>query len=129
MTAFDRYVFVLCLIVFVTLTGLFATMIYGLVTITVKLIRKGGYDEDILRESKKTVKKNSFFNCLEKLLSLVVCLAFLAGFAFSIFLHVTEEDFSSKLSSLKVVKSASMAEKYQGNTYLYQNDVAFFLLF
>ena len=49
MSGYELYVFILCLVVFVLLTGLFSAMLYYIVKTTLKTIRHGLEDERIIK--------------------------------------------------------------------------------
>ncbi len=118
MTSYEKYVFILCLIVFVCFTALFSTMIASLLKSTIKLIRSGVEDEALLKEYINAQKKKKRFAWIPKLFSLVICLLFIACFVTSMILSFTENSYTKGLSSFKVVKSESMATKYKDNLYL-----------
>ncbi len=120
MTAHETYVFVLCCVVFTLLTAFFAVMFGYLLSLTLKLIRRGVMDEKILTEYQK--QKNKRFSRLAKvgdfLFSALVCVIMLAAFAFSLNLKLNENKVPQDLAAVKVVKSSSMENKHEKNTYL-----------
>lgn len=120
MTAHETYVFILCCIVFTLLTALFSVMFGYLLSLTLKLIRRGIMDEKVLIEYQK--QRDKRFSRLAKvgdfLFSALVCVVMLATFAFSLNLKLNEENPSLDIPVLKVVKSDSMSEKHEKNTYL-----------
>lgn len=118
MTSYEKYVFILCLIVFACFATLFSVMIASLLKSTIKLIRSGVEDETLQKEYLNAQKKKSRFAWIPKLFSLVVCLLFIAGFITSMILSFTENSYAKGLSAFKVVKSESMATKYKDNLYL-----------
>jgi hypothetical protein len=120
MTAYERYIFVLCCIVFALLTTFFVVMFSYLMSLTLKLIRHGVMDEKILIEYQK--QKDKRFPILGKLgdffVCALVCVAMLASFAFSLNLKLNEDRVPENAAAVKVVKSSSMATKYEKNTHL-----------
>jgi len=53
----------------------------------------------------------------------LLCAIFVTAFSFAIYIRATEDRPANGIPSIKVVKSESMAEKYSGNTYLFDNDL------
>ena len=126
MTAYEQYTFFLCLIVFVSLTALFTALLAYVVRLTVQLIRHGMADERILREYRKNnelKKRVTVGDWIARIFSGVVCVALICAFAFAVMVRVNENDFANRFSTLRVVKSSSMAQKYEKNTYLYDNQL------
>ena len=125
MTGFEIYVFVLCLVVFTLLTAMFTYLIASLTKMEIQFIRYGHRDEEIRKEKEKELNKNKnlsqaalWFN---RIVSLIVCLALLAVFAFAIYVRATEDKPANGIPSIKVVKSESMAKKHKNNKYLVEN--------
>ena len=123
MTPYEIYIFILCLIVFLSLTLLFSVLIAYLIKLMIKLIRSGTEDENIKKEHLEMQKKKQGSGVLSKVFCGITCTAFLLCFTFSLCLRFTENSFLSDMPSLKIVKSPSMSEKYSGNIYLFQNDL------
>ncbi len=123
MTAFNKYSFSLCLIVFVLLVGFFSVLIGMIVRATEKLIACGDQDDAIIDEF---LKKNNGKTKRAKggyALNLLVSLLFLAVFAFAIFVNVQENAFSKNVPTPRVVQSASMSAKHETNGYLTENNL------
>ena len=124
MSHFEIYTFVLCLIVLVSLTALFATLLTLLVRLWLRLIRHGLEDRKILLEFDPS-RRRSFFGRLTdgiaKLFSLVVCVALCLCFVFSLTLFFSENDHTRDIPTLRVVKSPSMSVAHEKNTYLTKN--------
>ena len=124
MTAYEKYTFFLCLIVFVALTALFTVLLTYVVRLTIRLIKHGLEDEKILKEFYKEQKKPQKSNAADltaRIFSGVVCVALFATFVFAVFLHVNEDEYANRYGALKVVKSGSMAYPYEKNDYLFDN--------
>ncbi len=124
MTQYQIYTFFLCLIVFVALTALFSFLLMQVVALTVRLIRHGVEDEKLLKEYEK--RSDRLHKCrvgdwITRVFTGIVCIALGLTFAFSVFLKVTETDFTENMPSLKVVQSGSMSYKYEKNKHLFQN--------
>ncbi len=123
MDSFEIYTLCLCLIVLIVLTTLFTVMLSLIVKNTVRLICYGAEDERILKAyslAKKREKKQRG-GWLGTLLFALVFGVFFLIFVFSIFAKATEKNPLDKLPSMRVVKTSSMQEKYEGNTYLFEN--------
>ena len=123
MTAYDRYVFFLCLTVFTLLTAFFSLLIAAIAQLTLRLIRSGAEDEAIQREAEKQrrcrgsgVAGRSVWAAMDVLLFLLLGLA--------VFCNLSGSVYPVGLPTPRAVKSDSMAEKEPGNTYntyLYEN--------
>ena len=120
MTAHEKYIFILCCIVFTLLTALTVAMFSYLLSLTLKLIRHGVMDERILIEYNK--QKNKRFSRLAKvgdfLFSTLLCIVMLAIFVFSTGLKLNENKVPDGMTAIKVVKSSSMETRHEKNTYL-----------
>ena len=124
MTAYDKYVFILCLIVFLLLTVVFSSMIIMLTKQSLRLIRAGTEDNRIYREHLKKVRRGKkktgwFSKTITALFACVVC----GVFGFTIYLQVTEHDRTANIPSLHVVYSDSMSDKHKKNEYLLENNL------
>ncbi len=125
MTAYEWYVFFLCLIVFVLLGTLSVVAITWIVKLTLRLIKVGAEDEKIKTEFKKLENKqpSKFWDGVEKVFSVLFCLVLFIALAFSIACNLQKQSFSSTIPTFRVVRSSSMATKDEENTYLIQNDL------
>ena len=121
MTDFEIYVFILCLIVFVMLTGLFTYLIALTVKQQIKLIRYGLEDTEIKREYRKVKATSRVWGIIGGIFSVVICLALCVVFLFSAYLRATEDRAANGTPALRVVKSDSMSYKAEKNTYLKEN--------
>ena len=121
MTDYEIYVFILCLIVFVMLTSFLTYLLVCLTKQHLKMIRHGLEDTKIRREYRKTAPISRIGAFVSTLLSVVICLALCAVFAFSIYLKATEDRAANGTPALHVVKSDSMSYKAEENTYLTEN--------
>ena len=122
MTDYEIYVFILCLIVFSLLTGLFSYMIAAITRMRLKLIRHGFEDEDIIKEQRKKTGTD-FTSVVATIFSFLVCVALLLAFLFSLYMNITRDKAPNGIPSLKVVKSSSMASVNEKNKYLAENDL------
>ena len=122
MTGYEIYIFVLCLVVFVALTAFFAALIACIAKMNIKLIRGGFADGEIIKQREKSAKKTAVFRTLEILLSAALFVAAIAVFFFSLQVKINEKK-PVERNVIKVVKSASMAEKDGFNKYLIENNL------
>lgn len=122
MGAYDKYVLVLCLIVFAALTAFFALLITRIVKMRLHMIKGGLADNEIENEQQEKAKqKNLAARFINRVFSSLFCILVIAIFALSLGIRFSE---SSKVGStpiVKVVRSGSMATKYEKNTYLDEN--------
>ena len=125
MTSFDIYVFVLCFIVFASLTALFSFLITALIKLNVRLVRAGVEDKRILDEYNEIhSKKNGCLpGVLDRVISIVICCVLFAFFIFSLYVNFSGAAVSDTIPTLNVVQSGSMAQKNEKNLYLYQNNL------
>ncbi len=122
MTPFEMYTLVVCLIVYVLLVSVGAFVVRTVYKLSMKLIKSGADDEELIKEYEK--QKNKKKNCvLDCVVSGVLCLALLAVFAFSIYVSCAENTYFEEIPTFKVVNSSSMAKKNEKNTYLFENDL------
>ena len=123
MDNFDSYVFILCLTVFVVLTGLSIFVIRMLLKLKLKLIRSGVEDQEIKTEYELNQKKKKRIasRIFDKVLAWFFILIFLGIFAFSMFSSVSTNIKIDNIPSFYVVKSSSMSKKHPKNKYLIEN--------
>lgn len=119
MTDFEIYVFILCLLVFVLLTGMFSYLIVVMLKQQLRLIRAGLEDTAIIKAYQQEKAKKTIFKVLESFVSLVICAVLLVAFLFSAYVKLREDTYVPGMPTLKVVSSSSMASKYEKNTYLF----------
>ena len=122
MTGYEIYIFVLCLVVFVALTAFFAALIACIAKMNIKLIRGGFADGEIRKQREKSAKKTAVFRTLEIILSAALFVAAITVFFFSLQVKINEKK-PVERNVIKVVKSASMAEKDGFNKYLTENNL------
>lgn len=122
MTGYEIYIFVLCLVVFVALTAFFAALIACIAKMNIKLIRGGFADGEIIKQREKSAKKTAVFRTLEIILSAALFVAAITVFFFSLQVKINEKK-PVERNVIKVVKSASMAEKDGFNKYLTENNL------
>lgn len=126
MSQYEIYTFILCLIVFVILTAFSVILLGWIIKLSLSLIRGGAEDKALLleeEEKKKHPKKIGVSDVFSFIFSLVVCLALVASFLFSVYVQATKGKAANGVPSLKVVQSGSMSYADKKNTYLKENNV------
>jgi len=120
MTSFEIYTLIICLIVYVLLAGLGTFMVLTVLKLTLKLIRSGANDKDILAEYDKTQgkKKKGVFDYI---LSGLLCFVLLVIFVFSTYVGCTKNVYFENTPTFKIVNSSSMSMKNEKNKYLFDN--------
>lgn len=120
MSGYDKYVLILCFTVFAFLTAFFALLIAYIVRLTLKAVRSGTEDRQIVKERLNALKrkKNVGFLIAEKIVSGVLFIVAVGVFAFSLAAKFNENTPVKSVPALKVVKSDSMSFKYEKNEYL-----------
>ncbi len=126
MSGFDIYVFLICLIVFALLAGIFTWFTVYVIKTGVKLINLGAEDEKIKTEYVKTknaTKRARALSIFDKVFSLVVCTLVIAFFGISACVNIESTKTVSDVPVIQVVKSASMATRYEENEYLFKYNI------
>ena len=123
MSGYDIYVLCLCLIVFTLLTILFSVMLTSNVKLTIKSIKNGLEDEQIItkyqKEARKAPRKRFF-----KRLSRVFCALIVAVLcSISIWCCFADAYLVEDIPTPNVVLSSSMSRKHQVNEYLNHNNL------
>jgi len=121
MTAYDIYIFILCAIVFTALTVLFTVLLTVIVRQQIRLIRCGQEDENIRREKEEQRRNGCAWDIFARIVSGLLCVVMLVLFAATLYVQISEKRYSQDTPTLRVVKSASMAEKRASNKYLFEN--------
>ncbi len=122
-TPYEIYVFILCFIVFSLLTAMFTYLITSITKMELELIQHGHRDEAIKKELNKKRQENQVFLWVNRIVSLLLCIILVTAFSFAVYIRMAEDRPANGIPSIKVVKSESMAKKYSGNTYLFDNDL------
>ena len=124
MTPFEKYVFILCLIVFILLTSVFSTMLAVILRLNLRLIASGAEDERIFREySRSSMKGKDKAGWLGTVITVVFACLVVALFTFTTTMQATESKVTASIPSVRVVYSDSMSKKYKKNQYLFDNDL------
>ena len=119
MTQYEIYVFILCAIVFILLTTASVVCLSIIMKLSLKLIRSGVEDEAIAvwHEKQKHKKCGKVCNAIGTAFSCVVCLVLVAVFICSVCVKNSEKNFGS----YRVVKTGSMSQAHEDNTYIQEN--------
>lgn len=128
MIGFELYVFFLCLIVFIGLTALFTFMICYITKQKVKLIESGLEDKEIKESITKKLNKSStrfgkICDAVNKFFSLAIFAVLCVIFVFTTVSSCMGDSSVKSIPAIKVIASTSMSEKYEKNTYLFDNDL------
>ncbi len=122
---YETYVLILCTIVYVALTLVTIAVITALTKMTIRLIRHGAEDKEIVKDyikaRKKGCKKKG--KVVDMLFSIFLCTAFAVIFGFSLYVNINEDQYFDNIPTLKVVQSASMSKKHEKNKYLTENNL------
>lgn len=121
MTPYETYVFFLCLIVFILLTALSVICLTIITKLSIRLIRIGAEDENILREKAESKSKSRFVKVLDMVVTGIVCVAFLAAFVISV--SLSRDAMVKDIPVWRVVNTGSMSEKNPKNEYLFDDEV------
>ena len=122
---YDTYVLILCTIVYVLMTLVTIAVICALTKMSLKLVRGGAEDKQIIKEYKKAQKKGrtKSGNAIDFVFSMIFCVFFVCVFAFSLYLNTTKFSCCDTIPTFKVVNSGSMSEKNEKNKYLFENNL------
>lgn len=125
MKSYEVYNLIVCLIVFVALTGLFSFLIVNLIRLTLRTIQGGLDDERILAEYKKQInrKESKAANMFDRIFPACVCVVLGVTLCFSLHSRFTENGKVGIIPTVKVVESGSMEFKHRNNAYLYENEL------
>lgn len=124
MTDYEIYVFILCLIVFVILTALSVVCLWIITKLSLRLIRGGLEDKNILKDyekAQKHKKRTKYLKLADMLFSGAVCLLFVFMLVSALIIRGTENTCCGKLPTYRVVLTGSMSYKNDKNLYLWEN--------
>ncbi len=126
MTPYEKYIFILCMIVYVVLTLLFTTLIVYILRLSLKLIRGGVEDNKILDEyekSRRRQNKGRLSEGIERIFTVLMCLVMFCAFGFAVYTQFTADNVTGKIPTYRVVLSDSMSKKNKNNKYLTENNL------
>lgn len=117
----ETYMLIVCAIVYVMMASVSIAVIVALTKMSLKLIRHGAEDEQIIKEKQKKNKKNG--NLFDMLISVFFCVVFACAFLFSAYVSVSGNVYFDNIPTIKVVNSSSMSKKHEKNEYLFKNNL------
>lgn len=123
MSSYESHIFLLCLLVFVSLTVIFTVMTAVMASLSIKLIRNGCEDEKIQQNYRKGLYTKKKRSCFQAWVTGIISVAVIMLFGFSIYMHTVENDVTKNIPVFRVVKSDSMSKRYSENTYLYEHNL------
>ncbi len=123
MAEFKTYAFLLCAIVFCTMTVITIVVVAIIMKLSARIVECGGEDEDIIEEFRIKYRKKKDREGGSYVLNVIVSLIFLLFFVIALTMNFSTVSYSDKLPTLRVVQSGSMSSKYKANTYLFENDL------
>ena len=123
MTSYEKYVVILCLIVFALLTLVFSSMLVAMTKQALRLIRAGTEDKRIYKDYVKAKKRGETKTGWSKTITVFFAFLIFVIFGLTLYMQVTADKQTSGVPSLRVVYSDSMSGKYERNTYLYENNL------
>lgn len=122
----EIYTFLLCLVTFVLLTGVFTVLVTWLVRLKCQVIDSGLEDEKLKTEYlKEQAKKPSVIGKIfDKFVLFVCCSLLIVAFIFSLSVSAKEGKVANGVPTLSVVKSNSMSYVNEKNQYVKPSDVS-----
>ena len=124
MTGYDLYVFIVGLVTFFALVGLFLTMMLIIVAKEIKAITYGIEDDKITKEYEKHNKRRASItttNIVVKVLLLVITIIAVIFFVWSSALRFRDPEVKGDVAMPRVVLSDSMSYQRESNKYLEEN--------
>lgn len=121
---YNTYVLLLCGIVYATLTLVSIAVIVTLTKMSLRLVRHGAEDENILKEyakMRKKRKKSRGRKILSLIPSVLLFLVFSGAFGFSLYVNLNEDSYFEDVPTMRIVQSESMSKKLETNKYLFEN--------
>ena len=124
MTTFEVYVFILCLIVFLSLSIFIGCLIGTIFGLSRKTIKFGAEDDKLIQKYNKNMEeKMTPMKKVGRFFSAALVVIFTAIFASSVAINITSNYVDTGLSTFRVVESDSMSKKDKSNQYLVENDL------
>ena len=124
MTGFEVYSLILSIIVFIMLVSLFSYLVTVLIKLTLKHIKAGLEDENIIKEfNSETKTQSKFSKVMNSVLNISLCIIFGAFFISSLYINFTQDVYFDNVPTYRVVLTSSMENKNSKNTYLFSNNL------
>lgn len=121
MTRYDLYVFFLCTVVFLALTILFSVLLASIIKLTLRVIRNGLDDKEILKEKIKADNQSRRSRTVNRLMSALVSIILMLVLVVIVVINLSGVLPFDNMPAMRVVKSDSMSQKNPGNDYLAEN--------
>ncbi len=126
MKELDLYIFLLCLFIFVVLTGAFTAFIVIIGKQRIRILNAGLDDEKIKADVEKklnTKKSRCSFGIIDKIISGVICVILAVVCIMAINTSIVGNNVVKGAPAYKVVTSTSMSARYEKNEYLFMYDL------
>ena len=123
MSEFEIYTLILCLVVFVLLVGVFSYFVAIIVKQTLRQIRAGLEDEEIIKEfnTVSEKKQGKFAKIFDGIVNGLLCVFFAVVFSSSLYINCTQDVYMNNVPTYRVVLTSSMESKNEKNKYLFDN--------
>ena len=121
MTGYDLYVFLVCLIMFISLLGLLGTMLFIIIRQELRMIDNGLLDKKITKEYMKSLNQKPFIKSPYGIVAFIVTAAVIVSFVWTFTIRFSDPLVKGDAPVPRVVLSDSMAVKRKSNTYLEEN--------
>ena len=126
MTPYQIYTLVISCGVALALAVFLSMLIWYIYTLTMRLIYVGYWDQELVQEyefTKPPRPRSRSHGTAGKVIAAVVCGVLTVGVVFAMSLGIAEGFTTTAIPSLRVVKSDSMSEKHEDNTYLVEHNL------
>ena len=123
MSKFEIYSIVLCIIVFVMLVSVFSYLLTIIVKQSLKHVKAGLEDENLIKEFSSVKKPNKFSKFLNIVVNFILCVFFVLVFSLSLYINCTQNVYFDNFPTYRVVLTSSMENKNKENTYLMENNL------
>ena len=124
MTGFEFYSLLLSIIVFIILVSLFSYMVTIIIKLTLKHIKAGIEDENILKEfNSETKPQSKYSKVIGSILNILLCVVLGVLFLSSFYINLTQDFYFDNLPTYRVVLTSSMENKNSKNSYLFSNNL------
>ena len=121
---YDLFVLILCLFIFVLLTGFISYLILHNHSMRKKMIRAGLEDEKIAKDyDLYKANKTSAAHVISTIFNVIFAAAFVVLFCASITINVSSKYGNNDFTTVRVVETNSMAKKDPVNSYLEENNL------
>ena len=124
MINYEIYIFILCIFIFVVLTGFITFLILYIFSLRKKTILNGLEDEKIKKDYDKEIsKKTKASRLVSNTLNAVVVSFFVVLFGASLTINISSKYGNNDFTMVRVVESNSMSKKDKDNSYLEENNL------